>query len=102
MSKRTVLGNFRVVVEPTVSWYTRRTMSSDPEGYAKTVRRDCETIVDQIKRHVDDFESVIVDFDKVDLCEHCGYLWTEDNPHYNGGCCQADQDAYEQSLKVTA
>lgn len=93
MSKKTRLENFRVVVEPTVSWYTRQTMFSDPEGYAKTVRRDCEAIADQIKRHVDDVYSVGVDFDKVDCCEHCGYPWTEDSPHYNGGCCQADQDA---------
>ena len=93
MSKKTRLENFRVVVEPKVCFYTRQALLRDPEEYEKTLRRDCETIMEQIKRHVDDVHSVWVESDEVSHCEHCGYSWTEDNPHYNGGCCQADQGA---------
>lgn len=30
-------------------------------------------------------------------CNHCNATWTEVSHHYNGGCCDADQEAFEAS-----
>ena len=56
----------------------------------------CEDMIDQIKRHVDGIGWVGVEEVTEDVCEFCGYNWTEgdDSPH-NGGCCAKDGDVYE-------
>ncbi len=64
----------------------------------------CEDIARDIKRHVDYVKCVTVECDDTYACEHCGRHWTEANAEYNGGCCDADQDAEDarQIAKVTA
>ncbi len=53
----------------------------------------CNDIAADIRRHVDGIarDGVHVEWDDVAQCSHCSYLWTEDSPHYNGGCCEVDQ-----------
>jgi len=56
---------------------------------------DCEDIADQIRRHVDGLPSyrdrgVNVVWDKEEVCEHCGRVWTEGDSPHNGGCCEED------------
>lgn len=58
-----------------------------------------EDIAAKIKRHVgkfdDDRGDVLVTWDDAAVCEHCGSVWTEVSPKYNGGCCQADMECEE-------
>lgn len=57
-------------------------------------RAECDHIAQQIKRHVDGFIDLSVQYDSEAICDSCGRTWTEgdDSPH-NGGCC-ADDVAY--------
>lgn len=81
--KITKRENYRVVVEP---------RSSSWRQNEKDLARDCEDIVSQIKRHVDDVDSVRVESDLNGYCEHCNSIWTEASMTYNGGCCSKDQE----------
>ena len=56
--------NYRVVVEPYL-WC----------GETEFTPRDCEHIVDQIKRHVDDISDAYVDYDTSEVCAFCGADW---------------------------
>lgn len=71
MSKVTTLSNFRVVVEPKTHIYGIALRES-------TVKKDCEEIVEQIKRHVDNVHSVSLEYDTDITCSHCGYGWEEE------------------------
>ena len=56
---------------------------------------DCEDIAEQIRRHVDGLSShrdrgVDVVWDREEVCEHCGRVWTEGDSPHNGGCCEED------------
>jgi hypothetical protein len=106
---KSIPSNFRIVVEPRglgdLGWV--RTSASflygnGPDAEArisKDMQDRCEEIVSQIKRHVDLISYAGVEFDQPDVCEHCGYPWGEDQPNYNGGCCQKDQDAEDARLE---
>ena len=83
--------NFRVVVEPRyVRGYTND--QSGYERWAHCSMNQCGEIASAIKRHVDDVNSVSVEFDQSDVCEHCGNAWTENSRDYNGGCCWKDEE----------
>ncbi len=58
---------------------------------------NAEQLAKQIKRHCDDIESVEIKTIEENICEFCGYGWTEDSAEYNGGCCDKDQDMHEQT-----
>jgi len=99
VSKRVVNDNVRVEVYADIGWRAnpnnRRTGESVVDHRARIaddLRSTCETIASEIRRHVDDVASVVVNYDRVPVCEHCGADWTEDSPDYNGGCCRKDQD----------
>ena len=32
------------------------------------------------------------------VCSHCKAEWTEDGPHYNGGCCDEDEKNNPENL----
>lgn len=70
MAKITKRTNFRVVVEPETRIYGIR---------LDRVERECENIVDQIKRHVDGVHSAYVEHDTEVVCSHCGYEWEEED-----------------------
>ena len=53
----------------------------------------CKEITRDIQRHVDNVRSATVEVATEQVCEHCGACWTEDGTAYNGGCCDADEDA---------
>lgn len=107
---KSIPTNFRVVVEPRglgdLGWV--RTSASflygtGPEAearIAKEMQDRCEEIVSQIKRHVDQIAYAGVEFDRPDVCGHCGHAWTESDPNYNGGCCQKDQDDEDARLAL--
>lgn len=75
--------NYRVIVEPQGPRWT--------SYIEKEQKRDCEAIIEQIKRHVDGVSHLYVDFDTTHSCGHCGHVWTEKSDTYNGGCCEEDE-----------
>ena len=91
MSKKTSNENYRVVVEPRSRYFSRLQDHEDD-------RRTCESILEQIRRHVDGVQDSYVLSDIVERCEHCDAVWTEDDSDYNGGCCGEDQAAYESRI----
>lgn len=99
MSKKTHQSGYRVVIEPRrlgdfgFASVSDSMMSSGEEDRQRQYRERCEDIVTQVKRHVDDIGHAYVECDTDDVCEHCGARWTEKSPHYNGGCCEADESA---------
>lgn len=71
----------------------RTTMITRTEAEIKS---DVEELARQIKLRVSKYEDnrgdVRVKFDYEHSCEHCGCIWTEEDPNYNGGCCEADEN----------
>lgn len=49
-------------------------------------------VADQIKRHVDGVSSITIEPDTDEVCEFCGYNWTEGDSPHNGGCCEKDAE----------
>lgn len=103
--------NFRVTVEPRsmtdfggISTGRWMFYSNDEEGnkrWERDMQERCEEIAAEIKRHVDNVRSVWVEFDSSPICSHCGAHWTEDSNDYNGGCCDADQEAEDARMAAT-
>lgn len=62
---------------------------NDPIAAQKDV---CEKMADQIRRHVDDVDSVEIIEETEDVCEYCGRTWTEPQDNYNDGCCSRDKE----------
>lgn len=77
MSKITVKTNFRVVVEPSTRYFAGLGIQRDEKSVLQ--ERDCEGIVEQIKRHVDDVKDAYVEYDTEMRCSYCGYEWEEEN-----------------------
>jgi len=89
MARTTNISNYYIRIDPRTGY------TSDPVAYAKA---ECEAMAAQIKRHVDDWKYVDVEQETEDVCEHCGGVWTEASQVFNGGCCQADEDAEKARL----
>ncbi len=82
--KITKTENWRVEVRPELS-YLVHTMSE--ESLKKEMRDRCDSIVHDIKRHIDGLGSVHVDCDVKTECEHCGIEWLPAGTgHLNEGC----------------
>ena len=58
--------------------------------------RAAEDVQEQVKRHCDGIESYSINFDTEDVCEFCGYDWTEGDAPHNGGCCEEDAKVLEE------
>ena len=96
--KITLKENYRVVVEPNRSYWNR----GDLKELEEDKRNTCESIVDDIKRHVDDIQSVDVEFDESEICEFCQRVWeiweeeSEDGGYIKGEpvCCNKAMDEF--------
>lgn len=97
MGFKRVKNDIRVEVEPrhpgNFGWVS---ISGCERSEAETISI-CESIVQDIKRHVDDIQDARVVYHTELVCEHCDSIWTEgeDSPH-NGGCCFKDCEVYER------
>lgn len=83
MAVKAVMTDVQVIVRP-----------SNKYGYKKMAALvdDCASIVEQIKRHVDEVGECEVDQTWERQCEFCGSVWTELSNAYNGGCCVQDEE----------
>ena len=75
------------------------------ERTEKEAIADCEEIARDIRRHVDGLPSygnqgVCVIWDKEEVCEHCGWAWTEGDSPHNGGCCAKDIEVLEATEAI--
>jgi len=105
MGKRTYQDNFRVVIEPRAlgdfgfgsiaDW----SVEPDEAKRRREYEKRCQAIAASVRRHVDEIGSIRVASDTVQECEHCGARWTEDSPHYNGGCCDKDEGAHDAAIE---
>ena len=56
---------------------------------------------EDILRHCDGIDSSSLEFDTDDVCEFCGYDWTEGDSPHNGGCCDEDTEVLEAIDKMS-
>lgn len=85
--------NFRVVIDPVRAM--RPFGLTTQATWESRMQDACEDIVADIRRHVDDVGYVQIVCDQEQVCEHCGYRWSEESKDYNGGCCEKDEAAEE-------
>lgn len=102
--------NFRIVVYPrsvtdfgSISCSRGMFYGYDAEGQAgweRDMEDRCDELIADMKRHVDNFGSAEIEYDQEEVCEHCGYRWTEKDSHYNGGCCDEDEAAEQARIEA--
>lgn len=80
--RQTKIIDYKVIVE------VRRYGS----GNIPQIKTDCDQIVSEIERHVDNVSSVYTDSEEEETCTFCGGIWTENSDNYNGGCCHKDEE----------
>jgi hypothetical protein len=103
MPKTVALSNYRVEIEPRslgdfgYMSFSDRLITPNEKERQKEYKERCEEIVEQIKRHVDNVGGVYILCDTNNVCEFCGFEWTEEDPNYNGGCCTKDVEMFERS-----
>jgi hypothetical protein len=54
-------------------------------------KESCRHILEQIKRHVDNYGGISLITKTEDVCSFCGAKWTEGDGIHNGGCCEKDE-----------
>lgn len=79
MSKIIEKSKYRVVVEPKTYVHGIKLSS---------IESDCKYMVDQIKRHIDNVDTVTIDYDTREVCSHCGYEWETDPENGEPICCE--------------
>ena len=57
-----------------------------------------EKISAQIKRHVDNIESVHLEWDDIERCVYCDYEWEEDPETGEPYCCNKAVDEWESKI----
>ena len=95
--KITRRDNFRVIIEVDSSYigeYFGGRRWVPTEYGVKAMAATAEDIVAQVKRHVDNAESVGIDYDTIEICSYCGLEWETngdpDDPDWELGqpvCC---------------
>lgn len=89
MKKKILSDVFLKVCPRGLIWLRRKS----PGEELKIKQDAARSIMAEIKRHVDDVESVeIVEEFNEGACEFCGAEWTEESDTYNGGCCDKDEE----------
>jgi Mg-chelatase subunit ChlI len=63
-----------------------------PDQIEKDYQRRCDEIAEQIKRHVDNVDSVEVEYDEEFTCSHCGQEWQVDGIGCPICCDKAEQE----------
>ena len=81
MAKKITKENIRIEVCPKV--YAKILTTAEQEI------RDCEAIIEQINRHVDDIAYCEVIWDTEITCEYCNYTWDETE-----SCCARAQEEF--------
>lgn len=102
---KTYSDGYHVVVYPDI-WPHR----TDHVLNAKDAREKCQTIMEEIKRHVNSVESMSIETENSGLCVYCSGKYEvvtckdEDGEYYDGCCARAiaDREAYDKSVSDNA
>ena len=90
-----VMSDWRVVVYPRNPGDFGFARISGQDQSEDEWRRDCESIANQIERHVDGLPSAgcktAVEYDSKEICTFCGYTWEEEEDGLPL-CCEKAQD----------
>jgi hypothetical protein len=98
-------SNFRVVIEPRglgdygfACMSPRLIYGDGPEAEKRMeqeIRDRCQSIIDDVKRHVDGVGYVSMEHDTQEFCPFCGWNWDSAcDENSEPGCCQAAIDAH--------
>ncbi len=98
MAKKTVYSCAYLRVDLTCPWVK---WSNDPNVIREQWLTAARDMKKSIERHCD-VESVTIEANTDDVCQFCGRDWTEDNTVYNGGCCNKDEQDYQESISFAA
>jgi len=82
--KKTIKENFRVEVIPDEGHHAY-------EG----LMGQCEDIRRQIKRHIDGYEDIRIEWDTKVICEFCGSVWEEEWDTELPFCCEKAQEEFK-------
>lgn len=80
--------NYKIIVEP--RRLGDRLLYGDQEEILKAYKERCDEILADIRRHVNNVGTAYIEIETEEICEYCGYPWTEDSEEFNGGCCEKD------------
>lgn len=92
MAKKLNRTDFRVVVYPRRPGNYGWVHIGGVTRSEKESENLCESIKQDIRRHVDDIQNIEINWDSEKVCEFCGSTWSEDSAAYNGGCCGKDEE----------
>jgi hypothetical protein len=95
--------NYRVVIEPDIRYagLGKKDSIEIMKAQAADGKYQSDSILKDVKRHVDGIHSAYVESDDASICEHCHAKWTEASTSYNGGCCAKDEESNTENV-VTA
>lgn len=103
MAKQTRQGNIRVEVFPACFWDPWRY----PDNFREAALSTAATIVEQIKRHIDDVEDVSVVYETEHYCTFCDSVWevfeegdADGNPVGMPVCCNKAMVEWEDAKKL--
>ncbi len=94
--KITMRDNYRVVIRPAES--SRRPVgrtNEEEEHYHKHIAAECKQILDDVIRHVDNVETVDIEWDSTDRCNFCERIWEADERLREPFCCDAAIEEWE-------
>lgn len=78
--KKIIKSNFRVAIYPKTTFYGITVAEEE---------NVCREILLQAKRHIDNTEIIVIEFDSKEVCDICGREW--ENPPY---CCDKAMQEY--------
>lgn len=82
MASKHVVSNYRIEITPFYYGFENPTPQKE--------KSDCEAILEQIKRHLDDCKNASIECDEGDICEFCESTWeTDDDGDGAPMCCEA-------------
>lgn len=87
--------NYRVVIEISDRRFTR-----DKRIFASDCKATCESIQEQVKRHIDDVGIVYIESDT--QCEFCNCQWETDAKTGEPVCCDRAQQEFNSAKGVKA
>jgi len=91
---KTIFDNYRVEVSVTPPQW-QHPPENDVGGKWHSDRiRDAEAVAKEIRRHVDGYDFINVQFDATHVCEHCGYRWDDPKSQFND-CCEKSMNPEE-------
>lgn len=92
MGKKETATEYWVRVEPRHLGDFGTFLYPDEDDRMNDYKDRCESVITEIRRHVDGVGNVYLVAAKEWTCEFCGATWSEVGDKFNGGCCDEDME----------